>query len=143
MVFPGLYGLPINQTILPNLIRVPSTNATHTVVYTCIDPAGDVCLAFYTAAVGAVQTPVVYSLPTLYNAPAEQKGYMDAATTDLLCHTAWLAMVAELTGDGLNIVPIDATLPAIYNSGKQSQREDGVHQNAFGHASIAGHAAAE
>ncbi len=141
MVFPGLYGLPVNQTILPNLIRVASTNATHTVVYTCIDPAGDGCLVFYTAAVGAVQTPVVYSLPTLYNAPAEQKGYMDAATTDLY-HASWIAMVAELTGDGLNIVPIDATLPAIYNSGKQSQ-EDGVHENLLGHASIAAHAAAE
>jgi hypothetical protein len=141
MVFPGVSGLPVNQTILANLIRVPSSNATHKVVYTCVDPAGDACLAFYTAAVGAVETPVVYSLSTIYNAPAEQTGNMDAPTTDLY-HTAWLAMVAELTGDGLNIIPIDATIPAVYNSATQSQ-DDGIHENVLGHASIGAHAAAQ
>ena len=141
MGFPGVSGLPVNQTILANLIRVPSTNATHKVVYTCVDPAGDVCLAFYTAAVGAVETPVVYSLSTIYNAPAEQTGNMDAPTTDLY-HAAWLAMVAELTGDGLNIIPVDATIPAVYNSATQSQ-EDGIHENVLGHASIGAHAAAQ
>jgi hypothetical protein len=140
-VFPGGSGLPVNQKILANLIRVSSTNATHKVVYTCVDPAGDVCLAFYTAAVGAVETPVVYSLSTIYNAPAEQTGNMDAPTTDLY-HAVWLAMVAELTGDGLNIIPIDATIPAVYNSATQSQ-DDGVHENVLGHASIGAHAAAQ
>ena len=140
-VFGGVSGLPVNQTILANLIRVPSTNATHKVVYTCVNPAGGVCLAFYTAAVGAVQTPVVYSLSTLYNAPAEQTGNMDAPTTELY-HAAWLAMVAELTGDGLNIIPVDATLPAVYNSATQSQ-DDGVHEDVLGHASIGAHAAAQ
>jgi hypothetical protein len=141
MGFPGVSGLPVNQTILENLIRVPSTNATHKVVYTCVDPAGDKCLAFYTAAVGAVQTPVVYSLSTMYNSPAEQTGNLDAPTTDFY-HAAWLAMVAELTGDGLNIIPIDATLPAVYNAARQSQ-DDGIHENVLGHASIGAHAAAQ
>jgi hypothetical protein len=141
MVFPGISGFPVNQTILANLIRVPSTNATHKVVYTCVDPAGDVCLGFYTAAVGAGETPVVYSLSTIYNAPGEQTGNMDAPTTDLY-HAAWLAMVAELTGDGLNIIPIDATIPAVYNSATQSQ-DDGIHENVLGHASIGAHAAAQ
>lgn len=141
MVFPGVAGFPANETMIANLIRVPSTNATHKVVYTCVDPAGDECLAFYTAAVGAVETPVVYSLSPLYNAPAEQTGNMDAPTTDFY-HTTWLAMVAELTGDGLNVIPIDATIPAVYNSATQSQ-EDGVHQNVLGHASIGAHAAAQ
>ena len=141
MGFPGVSGLPVNQTILENLIRVPSTNAAHKVVYTCVDPAGDVCLAFYTAAVGAVETPVVYSLSPIYNAPAEQTGNLDASTTDLY-HAAWLAMVAELTGDGLNIIPIDATIPAVYNSATQSQ-DDGIHENVLGHASIGAHAAAQ
>jgi hypothetical protein len=100
-----------------------------------------VCLAFYTAAVGAVETPVVYSLSTIYNAPAEQTGNMDAPTTELY-HAAWLAMVAELTGDGLNIIPVDATIPAVYNSATQSQ-DDGVHENVLGHASIGAHAAAQ
>jgi hypothetical protein len=140
-VFPGVYGVPVNQKILANLIRVPGTNATHKVVYTCVDPAGDVCLAFYTAAVGSVETPVVYSMSTMYNAPAEQTGNMDAPTTDLY-HKAWLAMVAELTGDGLNIIPIDATLPALYNAATQSQ-DDGIHENVLGHASIGAHGAAQ
>lgn len=141
MVFPGVAGFPVNETIIANLIRVPSTNATHKVVYTCVDPAGDACLAFYTAAVGAIETPVVYSLSPLYNAPAEQTGNMDARTTDLY-HTTWLAMIAELTGDGLNVIPVDATIPAVYNSATQSQ-QDGVHQNVLGHASIGEHAAAQ
>ena len=142
MDFPSVSGFPISQNIVTNLIRVPGTNATHKVVYTCVDPAGDGCLAFYTAAVGAVETPVVYSLSPIYNAPAEQQtGNMDAPTTDLY-HAVWLAMVAELIGDGLNIVPVDATIPAVYNSAKQAQ-EDGVHENVLGHASIGAHAAAQ
>jgi hypothetical protein len=141
MIFPGVFGVPVNQQILANLIRVPGTNATHKVVYTCVDPAGDVCLAFYTAAVGRVEAPVVYSLSTMYNAPAEQTGNMDAPTTELY-HAAWLAMVAELTSDGLNIIPIDATIPAVYNSATQSQ-DDGIHENVLGHASIGAHAAAQ
>jgi hypothetical protein len=139
-VFPGGPGLPVNQTILANLIRVPSTNATHKVVYTCVDPAGGLCLAFYTAAVGAVQIPAVYSLSPIYNARAEQRGNMDAPTTELY-HATWLAMVAELTGDGLDIIPIDATIPAVYNSTTQSQ-EDGVHEDVLGNASIGAYAAA-
>jgi hypothetical protein len=141
MVFAGATNLPVNEKILTNLIRVPSTNATHKVVYTCVNPAGDVCQAFYTAAVGVVETPVVYSLSPIYNAPAEQTGKMDAPTTDLY-HATWLAMVAELTGDGLNIIPIDATIPSIYNSATQSQ-DDGVHENVLGHASIGAYAAAQ
>jgi hypothetical protein len=140
MVFPGVAGFPANETIISNLIRVPSMNATHKVVYTCVDPAGDECLAFYTAAVGAVGAPVVYSLSPIYDAPAEQTGNLDAPTTNFY-HTVWLAMVAELTGDGLNIIPVDAALPTVYNPVTQSQ-EDGIHENEFGHASIA-HAAAE
>ena len=102
----------------------------------------DVSDAEGVAAVGAVETPVVYSLSPIYNAPAEQQtGNMDAPTTDLY-HAAWLAMVAELTGDGLNIIPIDATIPAVYNSATQSQ-DDGVHENVLGHASIGAHAAAQ
>jgi hypothetical protein len=139
--FPGVSGLPVNQTILANLIRVPSTSATHKVVYTCVDPAGDECLAFYTAGAGAVEAPVVYSLSTIYNAPAEQTGTMDVPTTELY-HAAWLAMVAELTGDGLNIIPVDATMPEVYNSAKQAQ-DDGIHENVLGHASIGAHAAAQ
>jgi hypothetical protein len=139
--FLGFTGLPVNQTILANLIRVPSTSATHKVVYTCVDPAGDECLAFYTAAVGTMETPVVYSLSNIYNAPAEQTGNMDQPTTELY-HAVWLAMVAELTGDGLNIIPVDATLPEVYNSAKQSQ-DDGIHENVLGHASIGAHAAAQ
>jgi hypothetical protein len=141
MIFPGGSGFPVNEKILSNLIRVPSTNATHKVVYTCVDPAGDGCLAFYTAAVGRVETPVVYSLSPIYNAPAGQAGNLDAPTTDLY-HAEWLAMVAELKSDGLNVIPIDATKSAVYNSATQSQ-EDGVHENVFGHASIGAHAAAQ
>jgi hypothetical protein len=140
-VFPGGPGLPVNQKILANLIRVPSTNATHKVVYTCVDPAGGVCLAFYAAAVGAVQIPAVYSLSPIYNAPAGQKGNLDAATTDLY-HATWQAMVAELTGDGLHIIPVDATILTVYDSATQSQ-DDGVHENVLGHASIGAHAAAQ
>ena len=64
---------------------------------------------------------------------------MDAPTTDLY-HATWLAMVAELTGDGLNIIPIDATIPTVYDSATESQ-EDGVHENVIGHASIGAYAA--
>jgi hypothetical protein len=140
-VFPGVNGVPRNQKILANLIRIPATNATHSVVYTCVDPAGGQCLAFYVAAVGVAQVPVVYSLSPLYNAPAEQTGNLDAATTQLY-HTAWLAMVAELTGDGLNIIPVDATIPSVYNAAKEAQ-DDGIHENEFGHASIGAYAAAQ
>ena len=132
---------PVNQKILTYFIRVPAANEIHTVVYTCVDPAGGACLAFYTAAVGAAQVPVVYSLSPLYNAPAEQTGNLDAATTELY-HTAWLAMVAELKGDGLNVIPIDATIPSVYNSAKEAQ-DDGIHENEFGHASIGAYAAAQ
>jgi len=65
---------------------------------------------------------------------------MDAPTTELY-HATWLAMVAELTGDGLDIIPIDATIPAVYNSTTQSQ-EDGVHEDVLGNASIGAYAAA-
>ena len=140
-VFPGVNGVPVNQKILTYFIRVPAANGIHTVVYTCVDPAGGACLAFYTAAVGAAQAPVVYSLSPLYNAPAEQTGNLDAATTELY-HTAWLAMVAELKGDGLNVIPIDATIPSVYNSAKEAQ-DDGIHENEFGHASIGAYAAAQ
>ena len=137
--FAGSPGFPVNQTIVANLIRVPSTNATHTVLYTCVDPAGGECLAFYTAAVGTLQIPVVYSLSPIYNVPGGQAGNMDAPTTDLY-HATWLAMVAELTGDGLNIIPINATIPTVYDSATESQ-EDGVHENVIGHASIGAYAA--
>jgi hypothetical protein len=139
--FAGAPGFPVSQEIVANLIRVPSTNATHKVVYTCVDPAGGECLAFYTAAVGAVQIPAVYSLSPIYNGPGEQKGNMDAPTTALY-HATWVAMVAELKGDGLNIIPVDATIPAVYDSATQAQ-DDGVHENVLGHASIGAYAAAQ
>jgi hypothetical protein len=141
MVFPGLSGLPVSQSILANLIRVPAPQGTHTVVYTCVDPAGGRCLVFYAAGVGAVQHAAVYSLSPIYNAPAEQTGTLDAPTTELY-HAAWLAMVAELTGDGLHVIPIDATNPTIYNAARQAQ-DDGVHENVLGHAFIGAYAASQ
>jgi hypothetical protein len=39
-------------------------------------------------------------------------------------------------------IPIDATIPTVYNSATQSQ-DDGIHENVLGHVSIGAHAAAQ
>jgi hypothetical protein len=51
--------------------------------------------------------PVVYSLSPIYNQFRHRTGSMDSATTSLY-HDEWKRMVAELDGDRLQIVGIDA-----------------------------------
>ena len=124
---------------LANFIRVPGTqNTTHTIVYTCIDPGGSGCLVLYAAGVGGSQVPSVYSLSPVPNASWNTQYNFDPATSDLY-RNAWLALVAELQSDGLNIIPVDV-LKSGYDPDTQSQA-DGVHEDAAGHASIGTYAA--
>lgn len=132
----GNAGFPVIQGVIQNFIRIAKLKVgPHKVVYTCTVPSDTGCYVFY-AATPTASSAQVYSLSPIYNAPAQQTGYMDAPTTDLY-HTAWTSMVAELKGDGLSIIPIDATNPTVYNSTTQSQ-PDGIHESLDGHKSIAG-----
>lgn len=145
LVDPDTGSTQFNQvndagSTMANFIRVGGTqNMTHTIVYTCIDPGGSGCLVFYAAGVGGGQIPLVYSLSPVPNASWNTQYNFDPATSALY-RNAWLDLVTELQSDGLNIIPVDAGDTTVYNPDTESQ-DDGVHENAAGHASIGAYAA--
>lgn len=138
-----VYGTPErpkNSQIMTNFIRVAGTTAgvKHTIVYTCTDPGEGGCIVFYAAGFDPAQVPPVYSLSPVPTANYSW-GNMDLPTYTLY-HNAWTSLVAELQGDGLNILPVDAGDPGVYNPNTQAQ-SDGLHENTAGHASIGTYAA--
>lgn len=133
-------GLPVSEQFIQNLIRVPGLpNGLHQIVYTCVTPSTSDCMVFFAAGVNpdnsTANGPFVYSLSPIYNAPAEQTGYMSSGTTSIY-YDEWRRIISELDGDGLQVIGLDATNPNVYNSGTQSQA-DGIHPTQAGHASIA------
>jgi lysophospholipase L1-like esterase len=136
----GQPGLPVNEDVIQNFIRVSGlANTPHTIVYTCADPGSTGCHVFYAAGNNPDNLmggrPVVYSLSPIYNQFKHRTGSMNSATTSLY-HDEWVRMVSELDGDGLQVIGIDATDLDVYNSLTETQ-SDGIHPNLTGHISIA------
>jgi hypothetical protein len=137
----GIAGVPVNEGLIQNFIRVPGlSDVQHTIVYTCLVPSVTGCYVFYAAGVSATTNatasgPVVYSLSTVPNSFRNRSENMGISTTSLY-HDAWVQMVAELDGDGLQVVGLDTTDPHVYNPTLESQ-PDGVHPSLTGHVSIA------
>jgi lysophospholipase L1-like esterase len=141
-------AFPVNTNVLPYLIRVPGlTNTPHTVVYTCVTTAPIGCGVLYMAGVGqdngTANGPFVYSFGDSYNAPSQQTGVLTPQFTTLFYDT-WRRVVGELAQDGLQVVPIDATNPNVYNPWDPTMvQSDGIHPSVLGHAAIAAAAVAK
>ena len=130
---------------MPYMYRISGlSNTTHTVVYTCTALAGgnspNICLIFGAAAVGSDEAtadgPFVYSLSPIKNAPAQATGNMADSVTSTY-YDLWKQELAELRGDGLQIVGLDATNPTVYNpANSASVQADGIHPSVSGHAGI-------
>lgn len=132
-------GFPISEAIIPYLIRVSGlTTGTHVVTYTCVNPAGDSCRVFYGAGVGTDNStangPIVYSLSPVNNADAQANGNFTFAVTQLYLDE-WHRIVSELSGDGLQVIGLDATNLNVYWADAQNIG-DGIHPNTAGQAAI-------
>ena len=140
MDISGAIGVPVNENIIQNFIRVSGlTDSQHSVVYTCVAPSLVGCYVFYAAGIKAASSstdsPVVYSLSPIYNSFRYRTGYMNNATTSIY-RNEWAQMVSELDDDGLQVIGLDATDPQVYNPTTESQ-PDGVHPALIGHLHIA------
>ena len=134
-------GFPVNENIMPYLVLLKGlSNTVHDIVYTCttLDTAHP-CLVFYAAASqldnATADGPTVYELSPIRNASSNQAGNMaDAYTSEFF--GLWEQIVNDLRGAGLQVVPVDALNPIVYNADSESQA-DGIHPNTTGHAAIA------
>lgn len=132
-------GFPVSEAIIPYLIRVSGlVTGTHVVTYTCVNPSGDSCRVFYGAGVGTDNStangPIVYSLSPVNNADAQATGFFSFPVTQLYLNE-WHRIVSELSGDGLQIIGLDATNLNVYWADAQNIG-DGIHPNTAGQAAI-------
>lgn len=133
-------GFPVSESTIPYLIRMSGLqNATHAVVYTCVNPASSGCLVFYGAGTQTDNStsngPFVYTKSPENNADAQAVGNFSFNVTQLYLDE-WHRVTSELSGDGLQVIGLDVTNLNVFYANNQTQ-PDGIHPTLDGQASIA------